>query len=52
MLDMMSNIAADLTTRADVGPRDRQQDRVRAAVNDDGSPVIGVPYRIGSSEEL
>ena len=37
----------DIATRCEVGPRDRQEDRVRAAVNGDGSWVMAVADGLG-----
>ena len=47
MLDMFSNDHADITTRSEVGPRDRQEDRVRTVANTDGSWVVAVADGLG-----
>ena len=41
------SITAELTTRAEIGPRDRQEDRVRTVVNADGSWVMAVADGLG-----
>ena len=44
---MNANITTDIATRTEIGPRDRQEDRVRAVVNPDGSWVIAVADGLG-----
>ena len=44
---MTSNLTTDVATRIELGPRDRQEDRVRAAVNPDGSWVMAVADGLG-----
>ena len=44
---MFSNGHVDIETRAEVGPRDRQEDRVSEVVNPDGSWVVAVADGLG-----
>ena len=44
---MTQNLSTDIATRAEIGPRDRQEDSVRAVVNPDGSWVIAVADGLG-----
>ena len=39
--------APEIATRIDIGPRDRQEDRVRAILNSDGSWVMSVADGLG-----
>ena len=44
---MTADLITDIATRTEIGPRDRQEDRVRAVENDDGSWVIAVANGLG-----
>ncbi|WP_420438039.1 protein phosphatase 2C domain-containing protein [Candidatus Poriferisodalis sp.] len=44
---MTADLITDIATRTEIGPRDRQEDRVRAVENDDGSWVIAVADGLG-----
>ena len=44
---MTEDITTDIATRTEIGPRDRQEDRVRAIANPDGSWVIAVADGLG-----
>ena len=44
---MTTDLTIDIATRTEIGPRDRQEDRVRAAENTDGSWVIAVADGLG-----
>ena len=44
---MTANLTTDIATRTEIGPRDRQEDRVRAVLNPDGSWVIAVADGLG-----
>jgi len=42
-----ASVDVDIATRAEIGPRDRQEDRVRTVVNADGSWVMAVADGLG-----
>ncbi len=44
---MTADLITDTATRPEIGSRDRQEDRIRAAENDDGSSVIAVADGLG-----
>ncbi|WP_423916771.1 PP2C family protein-serine/threonine phosphatase [Candidatus Poriferisodalis sp.] len=44
---MAENLMTDIATRTDIGSRDRQEDRVRAVVNADGSWMVAVADGLG-----
>lgn len=44
---MTASITTDIATRTELGPRDRQEDRVHAVVNADGSWVMAVADGLG-----
>ena len=44
---MADKLITDIATHTDVGPRDRQEDRVHAVVNADGSWVMAVADGLG-----
>ena len=44
---MAEKLITDIATRTDIGTRDRQEDRVRAVVNPDGSWVMAVADGLG-----
>ena len=44
---LQASVSSELATRCEVGPRDRQEDRVRTVVNGDGSWVMAVADGLG-----
>ena len=42
-----ASVSTDIATRCEIGPRDRQEDRVRSVVNGDGSWVMAVADGLG-----